>query len=237
MCYAAFKSIILLSLGGFSHWHGIRISACLLGHFFAKFGIAIGGFSSETKEPKLHKLGVFGQIIVKSTQFDPNWVLFFRKWYTDGWEIWQKIGIEIVRFSRSGRHIHVPFWWKNPPWAILSSLCKRYWIIPWLSVQRKRTRKEVCLLFLADRWHLLTNPIHFYRQCTLIHLSENAVRSKLTHSTIFAWGSSPWRKIRQRILISVCNWQDWAKNVTEVAMVFASYRRHLLTDSHINQGQ
>ena len=46
---------------------------------------------------------------------DPNWVLFFRKWYTDGWEIWQKIGIEIVRFSRSGRHIHVRFWWKNPP--------------------------------------------------------------------------------------------------------------------------
>ena len=45
--------------GGFSHWHGIRICACLLGHFFAKFGIAIGGFSSETKEPKLHKLGVF----------------------------------------------------------------------------------------------------------------------------------------------------------------------------------
>ena len=45
--------------GGFSHWHGIRICACLLGHFFAKFGIAIGEFSSETKEPKLHKLGVF----------------------------------------------------------------------------------------------------------------------------------------------------------------------------------
>ena len=45
--------------GGFSHWHGIRICACLLGHFFVKFGIAIGGFSSETKEPKLHKLGVF----------------------------------------------------------------------------------------------------------------------------------------------------------------------------------
>ena len=45
--------------GGFSHWHGIRICACLLGHFFAKFGIAIRGFSSETKEPKLHKLGVF----------------------------------------------------------------------------------------------------------------------------------------------------------------------------------
>ena len=120
---------------------------------------------------------------------------------------------------------------------LLSSLCKRYWLIPWLSVQRKLTRKEVCLLFLADWWHLLTNPIHFYRQCTLIHLSENAVRSKLTHGTTLAWGSSPWRDIRQRILISVCNWQDWAKNVTEVAMVFASYRQHLLTDSHINQGE
>ena len=45
--------------GGFSRWHGIRICACLLGHFFAKFGIAIRGFSSETKKPKLHKLGVF----------------------------------------------------------------------------------------------------------------------------------------------------------------------------------
>ena len=35
---------------------------------------------------------------------------FFRKWYTDGWEVRQKIGIEIVRFSRSGRHIHILFW-------------------------------------------------------------------------------------------------------------------------------
>ena len=42
-------------------------------------------------------------------------MLFFRKWYTDGWEIWQKIGIEIVRFSRSGRHIHVRFLVKEPP--------------------------------------------------------------------------------------------------------------------------
>ena len=73
------------------------------------------GFSSETKKPNYINWVYFGQIIVKSTQFDPNWVLFFRKWYTDGWEIWQKIGIEIVRFLRSGRHIHVRFWWKNPP--------------------------------------------------------------------------------------------------------------------------
>ena len=101
--------------GGFSHWHGIRICACLLGHFFAKFGIAMGWFHQRRRSPNYINWVYFGQIIVKSTQFDPNWVLFFRKWYTDGWEIWQKIGIEIVRFSRSGRHIHVRFWWKNPP--------------------------------------------------------------------------------------------------------------------------
>ena len=100
--------------GGFSHWHGIRICACLLGRFFAKFGIAIGGFHHRRRSPNYRNWVYFGQIIVKSTQFDPNWVLFFRKWYTDGWEIWQKIGIEIVRFSRSGRHIHVRFWWKTP---------------------------------------------------------------------------------------------------------------------------
>ena len=36
----------------------VYVSA-FLGCYFAKFGIAIGGFSSEMKEPKLHKLGVF----------------------------------------------------------------------------------------------------------------------------------------------------------------------------------
>ena len=45
--------------GWFSHWHGIRICACLLGFYFTKFDIVIGGFLSEMKEPKLHKLGVF----------------------------------------------------------------------------------------------------------------------------------------------------------------------------------
>ena len=71
--------------------------ACLLGHFFAKFGIAIGGFSSETKEPKLHKLGVFWANYCKKHPIWSKLGAFFRKWYTDGWEIWQKIGIEIVR--------------------------------------------------------------------------------------------------------------------------------------------
>ena len=100
--------------GGFSHWHGIRICTCLLGRFFAKFGMAIGDVSSETKEPKLHKLGVFWANYCKKHPIWSNCVPFFRKCYTDGWEIRPKIGIEIVRFSRSGRHIHVRFWWKKP---------------------------------------------------------------------------------------------------------------------------
>ena len=29
-------------------------------------------------------LGVFLRIMVKSTQFEQNWVLFYPKWYTDG---------------------------------------------------------------------------------------------------------------------------------------------------------
>ena len=66
--------------------------------------IAIGGFSSEVIE----------QIMVKSTQFEQNWVLFFQKWYTDGWVIVWQIGIAKVQFSRSGRHIHVQFWRKYP---------------------------------------------------------------------------------------------------------------------------
>ena len=35
------------------------ICACLLGCYFTKFNTAIGGLSSEMKEPKLHKLSVF----------------------------------------------------------------------------------------------------------------------------------------------------------------------------------
>ena len=82
------------------------------GAFSVKFGIAIGGFSSETKELKLHKLDVFGANYCKKHPIWSNWVLSFRKWCTDGWEIRQKIGIEIVRLFRFGRHIYVRFWWK-----------------------------------------------------------------------------------------------------------------------------
>ena len=68
--------------------------------FFAKFGIAIGRFSSETKEPKFKNWVYFEQMIVQSTQFRQNWVLFYPIRYTDGWVIGRKIGIEKVKFSR-----------------------------------------------------------------------------------------------------------------------------------------
>ena len=44
---------------------------------FAKFSIAVGGFSSETKEPKFKNCVYLEQIIAKSTQFGQNWVLFY----------------------------------------------------------------------------------------------------------------------------------------------------------------
>ena len=95
--------------GGSSHWHGIRICGCLLMCLFAKFGIAMVWSSTETKEPKFKNWVYFEQIIVKSTQFEQNWVLFYWQWYTNGWVIGRKIGIEKVRFLRFGRHIHVWF--------------------------------------------------------------------------------------------------------------------------------
>ena len=56
----------------------------------------------------------FGQIIVKSTQLGENLVLF-QKCYADGWEVRPKIGIEKVRFSRSGRHISTYDFDENNP--------------------------------------------------------------------------------------------------------------------------
>ena len=57
----------------------------------------------------------FEQIMVKSTQFEQNWMLFFRNWYSDGWIIVRNIDKEKVKFSRSGRYIHVP-----PPGVAIS---------------------------------------------------------------------------------------------------------------------
>ena len=84
-CYASlYKEMHMSTRGGFSHWHGIRICACLLGQLFAKFGIAIGGFSSEKKEPKLHKLGVF-------------WANYCKKH-----PIWSKLGAFLLKMV---------YWW------------------------------------------------------------------------------------------------------------------------------
>ena len=85
--------------GGFSHWHGI-----LLGRFFAKFGIAIRGFHQRWRSPVYINWVYFGPNIVKSTQVGQNWVLFLQKWYIDGWEIRQKIGIESQIFEVQQAH-------------------------------------------------------------------------------------------------------------------------------------
>ena len=50
----------------------------------------MGGSSTEMKEPKFENWVYFEQIIVKSTQFGQNWVLFYLKWYTNGWVIGRK---------------------------------------------------------------------------------------------------------------------------------------------------
>ena len=81
--------------GGGSHIDMVygAYNMCLpFGHFFTKFGIVIGGFSSETREPKLYKTGcILGQIIVKSTQFGQNWVLSFENGILMGGKLGKKI--------------------------------------------------------------------------------------------------------------------------------------------------
>ena len=71
--------------------HGFRTSSL-------RHCIAIGGFHQRRRSPNYINWVYVGQVIVKSTQFGQNWMIFFRKRYTDGWKIGQKIGIEKVRF-------------------------------------------------------------------------------------------------------------------------------------------
>ena len=66
------------------------------------------------KEPRIKNCVYFEQFC-KKHQFGQNWVLFYRKRYTNGWVIGQTIGIEKVKFSRFGRNIHVRFGRKYPP--------------------------------------------------------------------------------------------------------------------------
>ena len=61
-----------LCMGGSSHMAMVYNVPAFWGAFSTNFGIAINGFSSETKEPKLHKLGVFWANYRKNTQFGQN---------------------------------------------------------------------------------------------------------------------------------------------------------------------
>ena len=74
-----FEVIYSVTRGG-SHIDMVYVCACLLGRFFAKFGIAIGGFHQGQRSPNYINWVYFGQIIVRGIQIGQNWVLFFRKW-------------------------------------------------------------------------------------------------------------------------------------------------------------
>ena len=54
-----------------------------------------GGFIRE-RSPNYINWVYFGQITVKSNLFGQNWVIFFQKWYSNGWKIGQKIAVEKV---------------------------------------------------------------------------------------------------------------------------------------------
>ena len=80
------------------------------GVLFRKIWYTDRGVFIRDEIAQISKLGVFwANYSKKHTQFGQNWVLFYRKLYTDGWVIREKIGIEKVRFSKFGRHIHVWF--------------------------------------------------------------------------------------------------------------------------------
>ncbi len=65
---------------GYSLVDGIRGCSKVLGCFFAIFGIP-----SRPNTPNLQDCVHFGKFGQKSTQFVPNWVVFFApNWYSDG---------------------------------------------------------------------------------------------------------------------------------------------------------
>ena len=55
---------------------------------------------------QIHNWMYFKQIIVKNTQFGQNWMV--------GAGNWKQFGIEKIKFSRSGRHIHIRLWQTDP---------------------------------------------------------------------------------------------------------------------------
>ena len=86
------------------------------GAFFAKFGIASGGFSSEKKEPKLHKLGVFWVNYYKKYPIWTKLGVFYQKWYIDRWGNWVKNWYgESQNFWGPADTSKYNFWESNPP--------------------------------------------------------------------------------------------------------------------------
>ena len=78
--------------GRFSHWHGIRVYVpTSLGAILWNLVRQSVDFLQRWKSPNYMNWVYFEQIMVKSTQFEQNWVLFFWNWYTDWWIIVRKI--------------------------------------------------------------------------------------------------------------------------------------------------
>ena len=65
--------------------------------FFSRNLFSDQWVSIRGERAQILKLCVFRAIIVQSTQFVQNWVLFNRKRYTDGWLIGRKSGKEKVK--------------------------------------------------------------------------------------------------------------------------------------------
>ena len=156
-----------------------------------------GGCSSETKEPKLRNWLYFGQIIVKSTQFGQNWVFFFQKWCTHGWEIWQKIGIvrksdfwglagtSTYHFGESNPPPRNQYFWSNQGYAVFILACR-------MMLCQASLRALLAVSWLRALWH-----------CNCYGLITKQRRSWVElNSTVC--DLPQWAK---RLRLSIC-WQD-----------------------------
>ena len=65
--------------------------------------------------------------MLKSTQFGQKLCVFKGKWYTDERLHVPKIGTEMVKISKSGRHIHIQFVFEEPTPG-LTNPCKSSYI-------------------------------------------------------------------------------------------------------------
>ena len=103
-----------LAGGGFSHWHGICICACLLRCFFCKLWYSDWWVSSKWKEPKLNWV-YLRKVYCEKHPIWANLDAFLSKmvyWWVGNWA---KIWYEKIKFTRSGRHNRIQCWQKYPP--------------------------------------------------------------------------------------------------------------------------